>query len=76
MVCSELKIYRCLEKVNQDDDVDNIFVQSQLFGLRFALGCVDISILWPDMRILDFRSFSCDRHNEGGRHLGAFLVQA
>ena len=43
--CSELKIYRLLEKVNQDDDVDNIFVQSQLFGLRFALGCVDISIL-------------------------------
>ena len=52
--CSELKIYRLLEKVNQDDDVDNIFVQSQLFGLRFALGCVDISILWPDIRILVF----------------------
>ena len=51
--CSELKIYRLLEKVNQDDDVDNIFVQSQLFGLRFALGCVDLSILWPDMQILD-----------------------
>ena len=46
---SELKIHRLLEKVNQDDDVDNIFVQSQLFDLRFALGCVDISILWPDM---------------------------
>ena len=51
--CSELKIYRLLEKVNQNDDVDNIFVQSQLFGLRFAFSCVDISILWPDMRILD-----------------------
>ena len=51
--CNELKIYRLFEKVNQDDDVDNMFVQSQLFGLRFALGCVDISILWPDMRILD-----------------------
>ena len=51
--CSELKIYKLLEKVNQDDNVDNIFVQSQLFGLRFALGCVDISILQPDMQILD-----------------------
>ena len=51
--CSELKIYRLLKKVNQDDDADNIFVQSQLFGLRFALGYVDISILWPDMQILD-----------------------
>lgn len=53
MACSELKIYRLPKIVNQDDDVDNIFVQSQLFGLRFALGCVDISILWPNMRILD-----------------------
>ena len=51
--CSELKIYRLLEKVNQDDDVDHIFNQSQLFGLRFALGCVDISILQLDMQILD-----------------------
>ena len=51
--CNELKIYRLLEKVNQDVDVGNIFVQSQLFGLRFALGCVDVSILLPDMQLLD-----------------------
>ena len=50
--CSELKIYRLPKIVNQDDDVDNIFVQSQLFGLRFSLGCVDISILQDPMLIV------------------------